>query len=85
MPDKGYYDPANAGKAGDPKGVAKGVRGGKNPAPQKGYSDGNKDDGSTQGPIIDSKGGKNSNGYNDAGVGNDTSKAGYSKKKSYPG
>jgi hypothetical protein len=85
MPTKGYDDPASKGGAGDPPGKAKGVRGGKNPGPVHGYSDGAKDDGSTQGPTIDNKGGGKGTGYDGAGIGSDTSRSGHSKKKSYPG
>jgi len=83
--NRGYDNPAAKGNAGDPPGTAKGAKGGKNPAPGKGYSDGNKDGGSTQGPVIDNSGGGKGTGYDQAGVGADTSKAGHSKKKTYPG
>lgn len=82
--ERGYVNPAAKGAAGDPPGTAKGAVGPKNPGPSKGYSNGNKSEGETHGPAIgNSGGGKKSGGYDDAGIGNDTSKPGYSKKKTY--
>lgn len=80
----GYENPAAAGGAGDPPGKSKGAVGGTNPAPGKGYADPNKSDGLTHGPTIGKTGSKGQ-GYDDAGIGADNAKGGFSKKKSYPG
>lgn len=84
MPSRGYEDPATKGSAGDPPGTAKGARMGKNPAPGRGYADPAKDGGEAHGPAIGKTGSKGT-GYDQAGIGSDTSRGGFSKKNKYPG
>lgn len=76
---RGYEDPAAKGGAGDPPG-GKAAK-----EPSRGYSDGNKDTGKAHGPAIDNKGAGKAGGYDQAGIGSDTSRGGFSKKKRYPG
>lgn len=74
----GYDNPAEKGMAGDPPG------GKAAPGPKTGYSDANQDGGKTKGPEIGKTGSKGS-GYDQAGIGADTSRGGFSKRKRYPG